>query len=143
MVQWRTTRRGAATLVATAVLAAATLTACDPLFDMVVTNPGMFPVFQEGISDYVNRCDPATPSRVDVKAPPGAVVSVNGHAYGEEALSDAIKAAKGATAPIRLIVKRGEEVGPVEISWNGGLRYPRFEKVGKGEGSLDKLLQPR
>jgi predicted metalloprotease with PDZ domain len=71
------------------------------------------------------------------------IVSVNGHAYSEDALKDAITAAKGSSVPIRLIVKRGEEVGPVDISWPGGLRYPRFEKTGKGEGSLDRLLRPR
>jgi hypothetical protein len=31
----------------------------------------------------------------------------------------------------------------VDIRWNGGLRYPRFEKVGKGPGPLDRLLAPR
>ena len=70
-------------------------------------------------------------------------MSVNGAAYSEEVLKDAITAAKGSTMPIRLIVKRGEEVGPVDIRWNGGLRYPRFEKVGKGQGPLDRLLAPR
>jgi len=71
------------------------------------------------------------------------IVSVDGHAYTEEALKDAVTAAKGGSAPIRLIVKRGEEVGPVDIRWNGGLRYPRLEKAGKGDGPLDKLLAPR
>jgi predicted metalloprotease with PDZ domain len=71
------------------------------------------------------------------------IVSVNGHAYSEDVLKDAVTAAKGANSPVRLIVKRGEEVGPVDIMWSGGLRYPRFEKVGKGEGPLDRLLAPR
>jgi predicted metalloprotease with PDZ domain len=71
------------------------------------------------------------------------ILSVDGYAYSEEALKDSITAAKGGSAPIRLIVKRGEEVGPVDIRWDGGLRYPRLEKTGKGEGPLDKLLAPR
>ena len=71
------------------------------------------------------------------------IVSVDGHAYTEEALKDSVTAAKGGNSPIRLIVKRGEEVGPVDIRWNGGLRYPRLEKIGKAEGPLDKLLAPR
>lgn len=71
------------------------------------------------------------------------IVSVDGHAYSEDVLKDAVTAAKDGSAPIRLIVKRGEEVGPVDIRWNGGLRYPRLEKTGKGEGPLDKLLAPR
>lgn len=72
-----------------------------------------------------------------------SIVSVGGHAYSEEALKDAISAAKGGSAPIQLIVKRNEEVGPVDIRWNGGLRYPRFEKSGKGVGPLDRLLEAR
>lgn len=70
--------RGLATLVVTALVGAASLTACDPLLDMVVTSPGMFPVFQEGVSDYVNRCDPTKPTRIEVKAPSGTIVSVAG-----------------------------------------------------------------
>ena len=71
------------------------------------------------------------------------IVSVNGHAYSEDVLKDAVAAARGTNSPVRLIVKRGEEVGPVDIKWSGGLRYPRFEKVGKGDGPLDRLLAPR
>jgi predicted metalloprotease with PDZ domain len=71
------------------------------------------------------------------------IVAVDGHAYSEDLLKDAIVAAKGGGEPIHLIVKRGEEVGPVDIRWNGGLRYPRFEKVDKGDGPLDRLLAPR
>jgi predicted metalloprotease with PDZ domain len=71
------------------------------------------------------------------------IVSVNGSAYSDDVLKEAVSGAKGGTAPIRLIVKRGEEVAPVDIRWNGGLRYPRFEKVGKGPGPLDRLLAPR
>jgi len=58
-------------------------------------------------------------------------------------LKDAVAAAKGTNSPVRLIVKRGEEVGPVDIKWSGGLRYPRFEKAGKGDAPLDRLLAPR
>jgi len=72
-----------------------------------------------------------------------AIVSVNGHAYSEEALKEAVTAAKGSNLPIHLIMKRGDEVTPVDILWSGGLRYPRFEKVGKGDGPLDRLLSPR
>jgi hypothetical protein len=29
------------------------------------------------------------------------------------------------------------------LAYSGGLRYPRLEKSGEGEGSLDRLLKPR
>jgi hypothetical protein len=31
----------------------------------------------------------------------------------------------------------------VDLAWNGGLRYPRFQKTGTVDGPLDKLLTPR
>jgi predicted metalloprotease with PDZ domain len=71
------------------------------------------------------------------------IVSIDGHAYSEDGLKEAITATKGGARPIRLIVKRGEEVGPIDIRWNSGLRYPRFEKIGKGDGPIDRLLSPR
>ncbi len=71
------------------------------------------------------------------------IVAVNGRVYSEEEIKEAVKAAKGGTAPIRLIVKSGDRVREVSVLWNGGLRYPRLEKVGTGEGSLDRLLAPR
>jgi predicted metalloprotease with PDZ domain len=71
------------------------------------------------------------------------IVAVNGRVYSEEEIKEAVKAAKGGTAPIRLIVKTGDRVREVSAQWNGGLRYPRLEKIGTGEGSLDRLLAPR
>jgi hypothetical protein len=29
------------------------------------------------------------------------------------------------------------------LAYSGGLRYPRLEKTGEGEGSLDRLLKPK
>ena len=71
------------------------------------------------------------------------VIAVDGHAYSDEVMSDAVTAAKGASAPIVLTVKRGDEVRTHSLPYHDGLRYPRFTKVGTGEGALDKLLAPR
>ena len=71
------------------------------------------------------------------------IVAVGTRAYSEDAIKTAITAAKGGSAPISLTVKRGEEVRPVPLSWNGGLRYPRLTKVGSGRGALDILLEPK
>jgi hypothetical protein len=46
----------------------------------VSTTPALFPTFQTGVVDYVNRCDPASPTTVQVNAPEGTTVSVNGGA---------------------------------------------------------------
>lgn len=71
------------------------------------------------------------------------IVAVGTRSYSEAALKAAITAAKGSSAPIQLTVKRGDQVRPVALSWNGGLRYPRFTKVGNGRGALDILLEPK
>ena len=71
------------------------------------------------------------------------IVAVNGLPYTDDVMKDAVTAAKGGTAPIRLTLKNEFRVRDVLVQWNGGHRYPRFEKVGKGDGALDRLLAPR
>jgi predicted metalloprotease with PDZ domain len=67
------------------------------------------------------------------------VVGVNEKPYSEDGIKAAITAAKGGTAPIRLIVRTADRLRAVALNWNQGLRYPRFEKTGP-DGALDKLL---
>jgi predicted metalloprotease with PDZ domain len=71
------------------------------------------------------------------------IIAVNGRTYSDDAIKEAITAAKGGTEPIRLIVKSGDRVRDIAVQWNGGPRYPKLEKIGTGEGSIDKLLTPR
>ena len=72
------------------------------------------------------------------------IVAVGERAYSEDALKDAVTAAKGGNhadppdGQARRHVARG-----ASIHYHGGLRYPRLVKVGKGEGPLDLLLKPR
>ena len=70
------------------------------------------------------------------------IIAVNGRTYGEDVLRDAIITAEGGKDPIRLIIRSGRVVREVAIPWNGGLRYPRLEKIGVGQGSIDVLLAP-
>jgi predicted metalloprotease with PDZ domain len=71
------------------------------------------------------------------------IVAVSGRVYSDSALKDAVTAAKDSKEPIRLIVKSGALVRDVSITWNGGLRYPRLEKIVSGNDSLDVLLASR
>ena len=71
------------------------------------------------------------------------IIAVDGHAYTDDLLSDAVTAAMGTTSPIVLTVKHGDEVRTFSLPYHDGLRYPRFVKVGSGEGSLDRLFAPR
>ncbi len=72
------------------------------------------------------------------------IVAVNGVPYSEDVLKAAVTAAKGGKDVIRLTLKTDSLVRDVNVPWNGGLRYPKFEKAaGAPDGPLDKLLAPR
>lgn len=71
------------------------------------------------------------------------ILAVNGRTFDGDAVKAAIKAAKGGTAPVQLLIKDGDLYRTANLDWHGGLRYPRLEKVGKGPGTLDALLAPR
>ncbi len=71
------------------------------------------------------------------------LVAVNGEAFTPDRLKAAIAAAKGTKTPVQLTVKEGERYRTVALDYHGGLRYPRLEKIGTGEGGLDRLLSPR
>lgn len=69
-----------------------------------------------------------------------SIVAVDDRSYSPERLKDAISDAKTGKDPIKLTVKRGDRVTIVTIDYHDGLRYPRLEKIGTGEGGLDRLL---
>ncbi len=71
------------------------------------------------------------------------IVAVDGREYSDDRLKDAVRAAKGGKDPIKLLVKSGTRYREIAIDYHDGLRYPRLEKIGAGEGGLDRLLQAR
>ncbi len=72
------------------------------------------------------------------------IIAVDGVPYSEDVIKSAVTAAKGKSLPIRLTVKTDSLVRDVPVQWNGGLRYPRFQKAaGVPDGPLDRLLAPR
>jgi predicted metalloprotease with PDZ domain len=71
------------------------------------------------------------------------VQGVNGEAFSPERIKAAILAAKTSKEPIHLLVKNGTRFRDLAIDYHGGPRYPRLQKVGNGDGGLDKLLMPR
>jgi len=83
---------------------------------------------------------PAFDAKIDVGS---TIVGVGGEAYTGDRLKAAIVAAKGSKEPIRLLVKNGDRLRDVAIDYHAGPRYPRLEKVGAGDGGLDRLLAPR
>jgi predicted metalloprotease with PDZ domain len=71
------------------------------------------------------------------------LIAVNGRKFDADALKAAIKSAAGTGAAPDLLVHDGEVYRTVKLDWHGGLRYPRLEKVGTGQNTLDALLAPR
>jgi predicted metalloprotease with PDZ domain len=71
------------------------------------------------------------------------LVAVNNRTFDMDDLKQAIKEAAGNGRAVELLLKDGNLYRSVTLDWHGGLRYPRLEKVGKGQGTLDALLAPR
>ena len=71
------------------------------------------------------------------------IVAVNDKPFSDDLLKAEITAAKGGTAPIRLLIKTSDRLRSVDLAWNGGLRYPRLAKTGTSDGPLDVLLMPK
>ena len=71
------------------------------------------------------------------------IAAVNGRDFDSDALKEAIKGAAGNGPSPELLIHDGDVYRTVKLDWHGGLRYPRLQKVGTGEGTLDALLAPR
>ncbi|MGC4252831.1 MAG: peptidase M61 [Sphingobium sp.] len=71
------------------------------------------------------------------------IVAVNGDEYSSDVFKAALKQATAPGKPIQIIVKQDKYYRTLSLDYSGGLRYPRLEKTGEGEGSLDRLLKPK
>lgn len=58
-----------------------------------------------------------------------SIVAVNNKAYKPELLKAAVKAAKGGTAPINLLIKQGSNFRTIALDYHDGLRYPHLERI--------------
>ena len=73
----------------------------------------------------------------------GGLVAVNDVAASAEKLRDAVTAAKGTDAPIRLLLKNGDRYRTVDFDYHDGLRYPRLERIEGTPDRLGDILSPR
>jgi predicted metalloprotease with PDZ domain len=71
------------------------------------------------------------------------LVAVNGIAYEGDRLKEAVKAAKGGSQPIEILVKYGDRYRTVRIDYHDGLRYPHLERTAGTPARLDDILAPR
>lgn len=70
------------------------------------------------------------------------LVGVNDHTFSIATLHDAILAAEKSQEPIKLLLKRGDEIVTVSLNYHGGLRYPHLERVESSPDLLDAILAP-
>jgi predicted metalloprotease with PDZ domain len=71
------------------------------------------------------------------------ILAVNGVAYSGELLKRTIKAEKGTSTPIVLILKKADRYIIASLDYGGGLRYPHLERDPAAPARLDDILAPR
>jgi len=72
-----------------------------------------------------------------------SVVAVNGREFSADTIKEAITTAKGGTAPIELLVKRGNRYDTLRIAYHGGLQYPHLERIAGKPDRLSELYKAR
>ncbi len=70
------------------------------------------------------------------------LVAVNDKVFSMQTLRDALLAAETTKDPVRLTVKRDDDVKILSIDYHGGLRYPTMERVDGTPDRLDAILAP-
>ena len=75
-------------------------------------------------------------------APDQKIIAVDGQIFSPDALREAIRAAKGNTEPIRLIVQEDSYVSTAEIDYHDGERYPVLERVDGTPDYIDDITKP-
>ena len=68
--------------------------------------------------------------------------AVNDQKYMAAGLREAILAAEKNKAPIKLLLKRGDDFVTVSLDYHGGMRYPHLERVESTPDRLDAILAP-
>jgi len=72
----------------------------------------------------------------------GKLLAVNGYAYKEQGLKQAITAAKASGEPIVLLVTYEDYYRTVTVPYTGGLRYPHLERIEDMPDRLSAILAP-
>lgn len=75
-------------------------------------------------------------------APGEKIIAVDGQIFTADALRKAIRAAKGSTDPIHLIVQADSFVKTADIDYHYGERYPALERVEGTSDFLDDITKP-
>lgn len=94
----------------------------------------------EGMISDVRWNGPSDKARL---APGYKVLAVNGNIFSSDALRATIKAAKGTSEPIHLIVQADTFVSTFNIDYHDGERYPALQRIDGTPAYLDDITTPR
>jgi predicted metalloprotease with PDZ domain len=67
------------------------------------------------------------------------ILAVNGKVFEIDRLKEVVKASKNGEK-IELIVRVGDDVRTLTIDYNGGLRYPRLERIEKAPARIEDIV---
>ena len=71
------------------------------------------------------------------------IIAVDWRTFSAKELHDAVKASRGSTQPITLIVQSGKTFQLITIDYHGGDRYPHLERVYGGTDMLGSITAAR
>jgi predicted metalloprotease with PDZ domain len=119
----------------------------DPTPDMELDRPdsvsyaAWFSIGLDGEKDGTIR-DVRVGSAADKAdlAPGQKIVAIDGRVFTLDVLTDALKAAKGSSTPIQLMVQDEDTLVPVNLSYSDGLRYPHLSRVENTPDVLTEIL---
>ena len=95
-------------------------------------------VNSEGVISDVRWNGPADKARL---APGQKIVAVNNQVFSADTLKSAIKAAKGASEPIHMLLQADTFLSTAGIDYHDGERYPRLERVEGTPAYLDDITK--
>ena len=93
----------------------------------------------EGTISDVRFFSPADKAKL---FPGQKIVGINGQAFSPTLLTDAIKAAKGKTEPIHLLLQADTFLSMADLPWFAGEKYPTLERVDGTPAYLDDIIHP-
>ena len=71
------------------------------------------------------------------------IIAVNDIEYSDDAMKAAIKATKGGSAPVRVLLKEFNRYRTVAVDYRNGLRYPALERIQGKPDYLTPILSAR
>jgi predicted metalloprotease with PDZ domain len=74
--------------------------------------------------------------------PDMTLVGVNDQTFSVAALREAVVAVEKSKEPLKLLLRRGDELVTVSLDYHGGLRYPHLERAEGIPDRLDVILAP-